>query len=134
MTILPTATLANWGDFLSPGVVLAGQPSVTPSGAWGQCIEALKSIASSATALEFPPNSATIQLALDWLKSLEKQFPSSPPTLIAAEPAGGIIVERRVQLADGTDLLTEMTFYNRGEIEVTHYRNGRVESMQTMPS
>lgn len=134
MTQLPIMTVANWGEIFVPRPVLESRDSASASLEWKKCIEAVQALPSSSAQLESAPNAKAIQLALEWLKTLLEQFPLSPPTLIAAEPAGGIIVERRAKLVDGTDILTELTFYNRGDVEVTYYRNGRIESMQTITS
>ncbi len=105
-------------------------PALSPD--WARCLDAVKAMSSPSLRLEAPPNSRSIQLAVDWLSQLRWIYPNSPPTLVIAEPAGGIIVEQRGRLSDGTDQVTELTFYNHGDVEVTVYRNGRIESMKTI--
>jgi len=49
-----------------------------------------------------------------------------------SEPAGGVIVERRV-LSGGRQFLSELTFYNDGSAERTDYCNGKIWQMTPIP-
>jgi hypothetical protein len=83
--------------------------------------------------LVVPPNSAAIRASLEWAVFLKSTFPVAPPTLVTIEPNGGIIISRRERAEDGSDVMTEFTFYNNSTAENTYYRNGRILHMDAMP-
>jgi hypothetical protein len=133
--------IASWNEshrfteppFLSQdGIATETQPDVSPE--WGNCIDALLGIVSDPTSIDTPrPNRSTIEAAFAWLAFLKKQFPSAPPTCIIPEPAGGLIIERRVNLANGHEVLCELTFYNDERAERTDYYDGRIIQIGPLP-
>ena len=140
---MPTLTdcIANWEtDCLLPDTPFVGQDSIatedqqTESPAWETCLNALLQVWSDSSSLAEPqPNRLAIAAAIDWIAFLRKRFPGAPPTCIIPEPGGGIIVERRVALPNGTECLCELTFYNDARAERTDYLNGRVSQMTSIP-
>ena len=136
MTTL-TENIASWEyDFLASESQFARQDSIATeaqqkeSPAWEECIDALLKIWADPSTLgegfDSQPKRSAIEAAVAWIAVLRKRFPGDPPTCITPEPDGGIIVERRVQLADGHDCLCELTFYNNGTAERTDYFDGRI--------
>lgn len=137
---MPTLTenIASWDeDALSSGQQFAQQDYIateatqTESPEWKDCIDALLRIMGDASSNDddVPPTHDSIVAALSWIVYLRKRFPTAPPTCIMSEPAGGVIVERRVQLSGGRQFLSELTFYNDGSAERTDYCNGRIWQM-----
>lgn len=140
-----TENIASWEeDSLASESKFAGQDSIATeaqqkeSPAWEECIDPLLKIWTDPSQLgegfDSLPKRCAIEAALSWLAVLRNRFPGDPPTCITPEPDGGIIVERRVQLADGHDCLCELTFYNNGEAERTDYFDGRILRMTSIPA
>lgn len=114
------------------GIATETQQDVSPE--WGDCIDALLGIWSNPSSIDTTqPNRSTIEAAFAWLAFLRKQFPSAPPTCIIPEPAGGLIIERRVNVANGHEFLCELTFYNDERAERTDYFDGRIVHMGPIP-
>jgi hypothetical protein len=139
---MPTLTsdIASWDvDLLTPDIPFTPQDGIATEAqredpAWMDCVDALLKVwYESATPDDAQPNRGAIKAALSWVTFLRKRFPHDPPTCIIPEPAGGIIVERRITLADGRDCLCEFTFYNNGEAERTDYVDGRIKQMNSIP-
>jgi hypothetical protein len=137
-----TDNIASWEEsFLSQEQQFAGQGSIatesepSESPAWEVCIDALLQLLtqSPTPGLEPPPNGDAIKAALSWVAFLKRRFPGDPPTCIIREPSGGVIVERRAQLLNGSDCLCELTFYNDGSAERTDYFNGKIRQMVSIP-
>src|SRR5690606_37367977 len=117
--------------FPGAGPDAAGEP--VESAEWPKCVDSLSAMLSSQTEADedaAAPDRDAIVTAMRYLQALRRQYPNAPPTLIVPEPAGGIIVERRITSAEGDDVIVELTFYNDSTIESTVYRNGKVISME----
>lgn len=115
---------------------IATESQQAESPAWAECIDALLKVFSECSAPDSGdprPNHIATRAALAWIAYLRNQFPQEPPTYIVPEPDGGLIVERRVTLPTGEDLLCELTFYNDGRAERTDYVNGRIREMNPIP-
>ncbi len=137
------STIASWEEDCDSSesrfnghdsIATEAQPLASP--VWQDCIDSLLKLwvgaAMPPPAWESPPNRRAIEAAIAWIAFLCKQYPNSPPTCITPEPAGGIIVERRVPTPNG-DSLCELTFYNDGIAERTDYFNGRILQMNSIP-
>ena len=141
MQTIDNSRIASWDEvddaFVDGEESIATESQQDQSRVWNECIDALLRIwcddeqPDDGTSVR--PSRAAIEAALTWLSLLQRQFPTLPPTMIMAEPAGGIIIERRVQLANGDDMLSEFTFYNDMRAEGTFYRNGKIFSMAPIP-
>ncbi len=105
--------------------------------AWIQSIESLLKEALAkpvADGLTVAPSSGAIRVALEWVVFLRSKFPANPPVLIAREPNGGIIIERRFHSPGGPDVMSELTIYDDLTVEHTIYVNGRITDMVSIPS
>jgi hypothetical protein len=143
MLTLPNK-IASWeDDYLTSAQQFVSNDSIATeeqqpeSPAWDDCIDALLKAWEEAPSLDDDgdsrPNRTAIEAAIAWVAFLRKQSPTAPPTYIAPEPDGGIIVERRFQSPPGHDCLWELTFYNDGRAERTDYFNGRIRQMNSIP-
>jgi hypothetical protein len=115
---------------------IATQSTPDPESKWGKCIDALidvwKRAAPDEPELdEETPNRAVVEAALHLLCRLRKLLPSNPPTLVAQEPGGGLIIE--LQFNTEHERVIEFTLYNNGTAEVTDYHAGRVTYMKEIP-
>jgi len=118
----------------SDGIATESQPEEDP--AWEACIDALLELWDDPSRLANngePPNRRAIEAAIAWIAFLRGRFPAAPPTCIAPEPGGGIILERRVRSASGHDWLCELTLSNDGTAERTDYLDGRILQMNMLP-
>lgn len=116
---------------------IATEPQQRIDPAWEQCIDALLKTWTNPTDDDcsvVPPTGEAVRAALEWIVFLRSRYPAAPPTLIAPEPNGGIIISRRDRAPDGSDLLSELTIYNKLTAESTLYRNGRVIHMTAIPA
>jgi hypothetical protein len=108
---------------------IATESRQSESPVWEVCIDSLLKLwadPSQGGDCTEPPSRESIAAAIEWITILRKRFPQAPPTFIAPEPAGGVIVERRVQSNNSHDCICELTFYNSGRAERTDYRDGKV--------
>jgi hypothetical protein len=136
--------IATWDEIAVPpnpelrrSEGIATEPRSHVASAWEACINSLLPLRMNPAIVNddtvASPDPAAIEVAIRWLNFLQKRQPDAPPTLIAPEPAGGIIIERRVFTEDGNDVITEFTIYNGGKAEYTMYRNGRILEMMDIP-
>lgn len=79
------------------------------------------------------PSLETIDAACQWLLKLKKQSPDAPPTLINNEPAGGLIIERRALMSDGSEIMEELTLSNQRCAEMTVYLDNKIINMYEVP-
>jgi hypothetical protein len=141
MQTIESGRISSWDEvdnaFANEQEGIATESQQDESLVWNECFDALLRIwhadEQDRGGTFVPPNRIAIEAALTWLSHLRRQFPSLPPTMITAEPAGGIIVERRVKAPNGDDMLSELTFYNDMRAESTFYRNGTIFSMSPLP-
>jgi len=136
-----TDNIASWEEeCLLPEAQFFGQDAIATesqqkeSPKWEVCVDALLRIWADSSSLDAPqPNRPAIEAAIAWVAFLKKRFPNDPPTCIIPEPDGGVIVERRVKLANGHECVCELTFYNDERAERTDYYDGRVLEMASIP-
>lgn len=143
MTAINPTGIDTWPQFTSQSVAFddaaGGGIDTTSSGVdvdpkWGQCIDALLGVRERAMlagqSSEDSPSPAVVEAALQWLVFLRDRFPAAPPTLVGPEPAGGLIIERRVvAVGGGQEILEELTLENNGRAEMTVYVDGKVKEM-----
>ena len=94
---------------------IATEPERTENAAWAKCIDSLLEILAWPIKNDgqvVPPKYEVIRAVLEWIVFPRAQFPDAPPTLIAIEPNGGIIISRRSHAFDSDDVINELTFYN----------------------
>lgn len=133
--------IASWeAEYFRPEFTFVEQDAIATESQqeerpeWELCIDALLQTWSALASLDVPqPSRSAIEAAIAWVAFLRKRFPSEPPTCIIPEPDGGIIVERRVRLANGRECVCELTFYNNGLAERTDYYDGRIVRMGLIP-
>lgn len=114
---------------------IATEFETKPHPNWATCIDSLLDLWKGKTVLPEPkPNLVAIESALSWMAFLKNECPQSPPTTMVAEPCGGIIFERETGQNSDCVLTREITCYNNGFCEFTIYENGRVVSIDRLPS
>ena len=115
---------------------IATEPQQENSPGWTQSVDALLKAWTNPVndGLVVSPSWHAIRAALEWVVFLRSEFPGRPPILIAREPSGGIVIERRWHSTDGSEVRSELTIYNNLTAEHTIYVNGRVSHMGETPS
>lgn len=110
---------------------IATEPQQEIDPAWTQSIDALLKAWTNPVAdgLVAQPSWPAIRAALEWVVFLRSEFPGRPPILIAREPSGGILIERRWRSMHDSEIRSELTVYNNLTAEHTIYVNGRVSHM-----
>lgn len=97
---------------------------------WSDCFDAVLGLLRDPTGGgihdEFPPSRESIEGALSWLSAIRRSFPQTPPSLVLADPAGGVIFERRGRKHTGEEVIQEFAFSNHGTAEYTEYHEGRI--------
>lgn len=113
------------------GSQIATEPRVAPDPAWEKCIDALLGVREQPPddGLIVPPNRAAIDAALRWITYWRVVSPHEPPSLITAEPGGGILIEWSDSKVPAQGRTRELTCYNSGLAEFTAYDRGRVVAM-----
>lgn len=140
MKTFPESIASTWGevDNMSPWLLFERDSIATESHqeefpAWQKSIDALlelwKEPSIAAEGGDEPPSRLAIEATISWLIVLRTRFPIDPPTYVVAEPGGGIIVERRTISEGGYSRISELTFYNNGEVEFTVYLDGRITTV-----
>jgi hypothetical protein len=132
MQTLNQACLSRW-DEVNHRNSEVGESRQGESAQWPECIDSLSAMLASRNGTDVDstaPSREAITTAMRYLQALRRQYPQGPPTLIVPEPAGGIIVERRITSAEGDDVIVELMFSNDSAIESTLYRNGKVVHME----
>lgn len=115
---------------------IATETQIEPAAVWQKCIDALLRLWQDPTiAADLdPPNRIAIESAIQWILRLRDLIPMSPPTLITAEPTGGVIVEFRFNGMREKGDVMELTFYNDARAEITLYHNSEVTLMEDIPA
>lgn len=129
MALLENTNIASWGegigDVWAPQEDIATESREAPRPAWQECIDSMLEVLSDGSAYSQgdiePPDRDAIKAALHWLAYLQRKSPASAPSLITAEPSGGILIEWR-----GDSVVWELSLRNNGTAESTLYRDGRI--------
>lgn len=112
---------------------IATESNDAPNPAWVNCIDSVLEVLTDSSMYSHgdidPPGSEAIKAALCWLSYLQKKSPAVPPSLIAANPNGGITIEWR----GDNSVVWELSLGNDETAESTLYRDGRIISMADMP-
>lgn len=82
---------------------------------------------------EVPPSRDAIEAALTWLHGIRVHRPTDPPSLITAEPAGGISFEHRSRIASGQEEIAEFTFYNEGRARFALLMDTKIVELRDIP-
>jgi hypothetical protein len=140
MTILNSAIATEDSGTVGPGIGqvrgIETESEVDPK--WEECQDALLDVLCTDSdyweeQMVTPPNRRAIGAAIQWLRFLRASYPVAPPTLITAEPAGGIVVELTSRRSTGQEMVVEFTFYNNGHAENTVFIDRRVKQMVDIP-
>jgi len=103
---------------------------------WQKCVDGLLagwSRASDTSDDDCPRASrSAIESALQCILLIKKTLPHSPPTYVAPDPNGGVIVERRTKDSRGNEHIWEVLFSDDDTIELTVYLNGKVTEMTAL--
>lgn len=132
-----TRESSPFGDETRSSIDTASSPP-QPDPKWDECINELlhsweRAPLPNRAAEDERPGRHVFHAVLQWLMELRGQIPDAPPTMIGAEPAGGLIVEWRATAATGHELISELTIYNDRRAEWTSYIDGKVIEMEEIP-
>ncbi len=128
----------QFSDFPRSPTTVASDPSGW-SGKWSKTISVLEKLRIQTDRGEEPlddasPNSDAISAAIRFLRRAEQSNSFDPPSMVSVDPEGGIAIEfgRTKEFPKG--YFREYIFFNDGRTEYTQYFDGKVETLQMIPT
>lgn len=124
------SSIASWPETTDIDVSLpaiASETSQTSDAKWDACMDALlKYWKTAPTQSTSEPDRRAVESALRQIMQFRRTSPNLTPICVIPEAGGeGLVVEHYV--SEGVTL--EFTHFNRGEVELTIYKNGLVAFM-----